>query len=187
MPGRKKNGQIIFADFPEFRPNMSPKEIFRAGSFGGTYWRPIYSSVTGETYQNQHKKYPKTWWRGIPEHHLTNEWENYDKSINTYKVKVGTTLEFWESKDWIDPKHPYGWVQWYCDFYTGKRSHDDERQIKRWKDLAGEKGRFKLRLINMIRDANTTYDDIKISPGIRQTLQHWGYRLTKEDFFLLKK
>ena len=21
--------------------------------------------------------------------------------------------------------HPYGWVQWYCDYYSGKRSADD--------------------------------------------------------------
>ena len=181
MPRRKKNGKIVFAGYPDFRPNMSPKEIFRAGSFGGTYWRPIHSTVTNKNYKNQHNKYPKTWWRGIPEHHLTNEWDKYDTSINTYNAKVGTTLEFWEEKDWIDPAHPYGWVQWYCDFYTGERSHDDERQISRWNKLAGPKGRFRTRLINMVKDAKTTHDDTNISPGIRQTLQHWGYRLTKED------
>ena len=38
--------EIIFDDFPEFRPNLTPKEIFELGSFGGTYWRPIYSSIT---------------------------------------------------------------------------------------------------------------------------------------------
>jgi hypothetical protein len=181
MPGRNRKGEITFADYPEFRPNMSPKEMFKAGSFGGTYWRPIYSSVNKKHYKNQHHKYPKSWWKGIPEHHLTNEWDNYDTNINTYKEKVGTTLEYWEEKDWIHPKHPYGWVQWYCDFYIGERSEDDERQISRWKNLAGPKGRFRTRLIGMIKDANTTYDDISISPGIRQTLQHWGYVLTKQD------
>ena len=33
---RLKNGDIIFKDYPEFRPNMTPREIFSAGSFGGT-------------------------------------------------------------------------------------------------------------------------------------------------------
>ena len=37
MPGRNRKGEITFADYPEFRPNMSPKEMFKAGSFGGTY------------------------------------------------------------------------------------------------------------------------------------------------------
>ena len=43
---RKNNKTIKFEDFPDFKPNLSPKEIFQLGSFGGTYWRPIYSSVT---------------------------------------------------------------------------------------------------------------------------------------------
>merc|ERR1712156_1115090 len=29
----------------EFRPNMTPKEVLQAGSFGGTFFRPIKSSV----------------------------------------------------------------------------------------------------------------------------------------------
>lgn len=181
MPRRNKENEIIFADYPDFRPNLSPKDMFSLGSFGGTYWRPIYSSVTEKNYKNQHLKYPKSWWSRLPDDHLTREWNDYDKNINTYKVMVGTTLEFWESKDWIDAQHPYGWVQWYCDFYTGERSSDDERQIKRWMQTAGPKSRFRRQLINMIDDKNTTYDDMSVSPKIRQTLQHWGYQLTKKD------
>ena len=26
------------------------------------------------------------------------------------------------------------------------------------------------------------WDDVTISPAIRQTLQHWGYKLTKKDY-----
>ena len=29
---------------------------------------------------------------------------------------------------------------------------------------------------------NSKFDDFTISPKIRQTLQHWGYILTKKDF-----
>ena len=45
-PLRLKDGTFSFPDYPEFRPNLSPREVFKMGSFGGTYWRPIYSSVT---------------------------------------------------------------------------------------------------------------------------------------------
>lgn len=180
-PKKNKKGIIIFKDAPNFTPNLTPHEIFKLGSFGGTYWRPIKSGVVNKSLKNQHKKYPASWWKGIPEKWLLNEWSKYDKSINKYNVKVGTTLEYWESKKWIDKNHPYGWVQWYCDFYSGKRGPDDERQINRWLSTAGPKSRFRRRLINMILEKKTKYNDFNISPKIRQTLQHWGYQLTKDD------
>ena len=46
----------MFKDYPDFKPNVSPRDIFKKGSFGGTYWRPIYSSITNRNYKNQHKK-----------------------------------------------------------------------------------------------------------------------------------
>lgn len=173
--------QIVFKDFPEFRPNLTPKEIFKLGSFGGTYWRPIHSSVTKKDYANQHKKFPKDWWSGIPEDHLTRDWKDYDKSINKYGVKVGTTLEAWESAHWITEYDPYGWVEWYCNFYNGRRCPDDERQIKRWVQTAGPNSRFRKRLINMIKAKGTKFDDESVSPAIRQTLQHWAYQITSKD------
>ena len=152
MVKRNSKCELVFKDFPEFKPNLTPKEMFQLGSFGGTYWRPIYSSVTNKSYSNVHKKYPESWWENIEDRYLTLDWDEYDKNINKYKVKVGTTLEFWEEKDWISKHHPYGWVQWYCDFYLGKRSPDDERQIKRWIQTAGPKSRFRLALINEIKE-----------------------------------
>lgn len=182
MPKRNKNGEIIFEDYPDFRPNLTPREIFELGSFGGTYWRPIYSSVTEKNYKNIHKKYPKSLWMGIPNNWLTTSWNEYDVSINKYKVKVGTTLEYWEEKNWITKHHPYGWVHWYCDFYMGKRCLDDERQIKRWINTAGSNSRFRKYLIHLIKNKKGKFNDYNISPKIRQTLQHWGYILTKKDF-----
>jgi len=182
----KKNsyGEYIFPDYPEFKPNLSPKMIFQAGSFGGTYWREIYSNVTKKWYKTQHKKYPKSWWLGLSDEYLTLPFKEYDKSINLYGVKVGSTLEYWEESGWIDKQHPYGWVQWYCDFFMGKRSYDDERQINRWLKLAGRNGRFRRALINEIKRKNRKYDDYEISPAKRQTLLHWGYELTSRDFNL---
>ena len=105
----------------------------------------------------------------------------YDKNINKYKVKCGSSLEDWEKKNWIHKQDPYGWFQWYCRFYKGRRTDDDERQINRWKNLAGPNGRFRKRLINMIKKKNTKYNDETISPVIRQVLLHWAYELNASD------
>jgi hypothetical protein len=71
---KKINGVYRFTDYPDFRPTLSPREIFKLGSFGGTYWRPIYSSVLKKKIKDQHLKYPKNWWKGIPNNHLINDW-----------------------------------------------------------------------------------------------------------------
>ena len=180
---------LDFSDYPDFKPNLTPEQIFRLGSFGGTYWRPIKSSVINKNLKNEHLKFPKKWWLGIPNDNLTKSFCKYDKSINKYKVKVGTTLEFWEDKGWISDQDPYGWVMWYCNFYMGRRCPDDERQIKRWKGVASKNsGRFRKNLVTQIvkkskqKNVTPSYNDESISPKIRQTLQHWGYQLTKKDF-----
>jgi hypothetical protein len=178
-PKRNKDGYLIFPDYPEFKPNLAPKEVFQAGSFGGTYWRTIHSAVTGKNYKNIHKTYK--FLNSIPENKLTLPYESYDKSINKYGVKVGTTLEFWESKNWITKHHPYGWYHWYCDFYSNKRGPDDEWQIKRWLGVAGPNGRFKKNLINKIKKVGKKYDDYSVSPAIRQTLLHWSVQITAKD------
>ena len=102
----------------------------------------------------------------------------YDDKINKYGNKCGTSLRFWENKGWIHPNDPYGWFQWYFGYWLGRRSKDDERQIKRWKGIVN---RFKGKLIKMIKDANTKFDHYSISPKIRQVLLHWGYELVESD------
>ena len=64
----------------------------------------------------------------------------------------------------------------------GKRSDDDERQISRWQKLAGFKGRFMRFLVTQIIKKKSKWDDHDVSPKIRQVLQHWGYKLTEDDY-----
>ena len=47
---------------------------------------------------------------------------NYDKTVNKFKVKCGTSLESWEESGWIVSQDPYGWFQWYCRFYQVGRN-----------------------------------------------------------------
>ncbi len=177
--GRSIGDEISFSDWPDFRPNMTPREIFSEGSFGGTYWRPIFSSVISQRLSNQHLEF-EDWWGDIDERLLTSE--SYDKNANRLGVSCGTSLEMWEKRGWIREQDPYGWVQWYCRFYKGRRSPDDDRQIRRWRAFAGEKGRFRNQLINLVISRETSHDDVSVSPVIRQSLQHWAYRLNIRDF-----
>lgn len=186
---KKSNGSYYFSDYPKFRPNVSPLNVLKKGSFGGTYFRPIYSSITNKEYQNRYLKcFPKSITQTYNFKRDTKPYEEYDKSHNKYKIKCGQTLKEWEAKKWIKEYDPYGWFEWYCNFYYGRRiKEEDDRQIKRWLGLASEKGRFRNHLITLILKKNKEFNDFSISPKIRQTLLHWGYELTNKDFEERKK
>merc|ERR1712241_482434 len=181
IPKKNSDGVLIFKDEEEFRPNMTPKEVLQAGSFGGTYFRPIKSSVTGLKYNKMWNELPQNWLEGMNIKRMISS-THYDEKVNTYKAKCGGSLEMWESSGWIDKIDPYGWFMWYCRFYLGRRSKDDERQIGRWKNCTGPKGRWKNNLIGKIARAGVAYNNNAISPVVRQTLQHWGYRLNEKDY-----
>jgi len=174
---RLANKTLVFDDYPEFRPNLTPAEIFEQGAFGGTYWRPIHSGVTGRNYKNKHTGYK--FLSHIDENLLTRTEPDY--TLNKYGVHSGTTLEYWESRDWIKKQDPYGWVQWYCEFYSGRRSSDDRRQIDRWLAFAGPNGRFLRRLAKMIKSQRKKVNDKTVSPVIRQELHQWAKKITSAD------
>ena len=44
--------------------------------------------------------------------------------------------------------------------------------------------RFRGKLVKMIKDAGSKYDDYSISPKIKQILLHWGYELTEKKLFI---
>ncbi len=50
--------------------------------------------------------------------------------------------------------------------------------------VAGPRGRFLRFLVTLILKKGTYKDwnNALISPKIRQTLQHWAYKITKKDF-----
>jgi len=161
----------IFKDYPDFTPNLKPYEILQMGSFGGTYFRDIYSSITKINYVDTWKELPEFWISNLHTDYYKSD--NYNININKYKVKCGSPLSLWESSGWINPQDPYGWFQWYCRFYCGRRTDDDKRQINRWLRLAGPKGRFRKQFLNKV-DENT-YFDPNFMPTIRQTLLHWAF------------
>ena len=189
MPKRRSTKKSPVKDIHKlFKPNKTPKQVFKLGAFGGTYFRPIYSSITDKNYTPSQamKGLPKSWFQGLDMKTKVTS-STYEKQVNKYKVKCGSSLEAWEKSGWIHKQDPYGWFQWYCRYCTGRRTDDDERQINRWLKLAGPNGRFRRTLMNKIIKEGSTYDDLSISPVIRQVLLHWGYQLTNKDFTAYKK
>ena len=147
-----------------FNPNKTPIEIIKEGAFSGTYFRDIYSSINGRWYRNSWKEF--NFLHDIdPKLYLSNY---YDVKVNKYKINCGTSLRFWENKGW------------YCRYYLGRHSDDDERQIARWNNIVN---RFKGVIVKMIKSRNAKYNDYSISPKIRQILLHWGYELVESDCF----
>ena len=47
--------------------------------------------------------------------------------------------------------------------------------------------RFRGKLVKMINNSCSKFDDYSISPKIRQLLLHWGCELTKKDVELINK
>src|SRR5512144_1713978 len=101
---------------PIFRPELTPKQMLRLGVFGGKYMTDCRA------------EFPASWFAGAK---LSPE--RYDSRLNYFGVKASQTLAQWRRQGWIHPQDPRGWFQWYCRYYSGRRSEDDERQIGRWR------------------------------------------------------
>ena len=142
-----------------------------------TYCRDIYSGVNGKWYRKSWKQFGEL--KNIDQKYYCSNY--YDVSANKYGVLCRTSLGFWENKGWINHVDPYGWLQWYCRYWLGRKSLDDERQINRRKGIVSS---FKSKLMKMIKDVNGRIDDYSISPKIRQVLLHWGYELVESDLLL---
>lgn len=131
-----------------FTPELTPKQMLELGVFEGKYWDEI-----------------PEW---IPEEWLKNAKlsEHKDPSINFFGIAASKPLEYWQNKGWIHPQDPNGWFEWYCKYTLGRRTDDDERQIKRW-------NAFK-RHIAQIKN-NCYPGDFNCRKKQRQAILHWAY------------
>lgn len=137
---------------PDFKPELTPKEMLSLGVFGGRYMRDCV------------KEFPKDWFEnaklcpdGTPGH---------DPNLNYFKVDASSPLNTWKEKGWIHKDDPRGWFQWYARYYMGRRCDDDQRQIKRWKAFKRHIGQIK---------KNCREGDIFCHRKQRQALLHWAY------------
>ena len=61
------------------------------------------------------------------------------KALGVYDQVYGdapseASMKEWP-EHWINKQDPLGWLQWYDRYSEGRRTDDDERQIKRWKSF----------------------------------------------------
>jgi hypothetical protein len=136
-----------FAD--GFRPDLTPKQMLRLGVFGGRY----LTDCRGE--------FPASWFT-----HAKLSPGRRQSSLNYFKVNASQSLAVWRRNHWIHPQDPRGWFQWYCRYYTGRRSGDDARQIRRWRAIA--------RHVAAIRK-NCERRDLLCRRRQRQAVLHWAY------------
>ncbi|POY76478.1 hypothetical protein BMF94_0679 [Rhodotorula taiwanensis] len=171
--------EFNFADFPRFKPNLSPEEIIRRGSFDGGFFRPVKSKKSGRELHEDWSDFPKEWYEGLSSSMYLTRPEGAEDSVNKWQARMGQPYEAWEANGWIVPEHDArGWYQWYYRFFLGRRCDDDERQVGRWDRVAGEaSGRWRRILLQKYRQKGVSFvepNEEEVSPGIRQTLQHWA-------------
>lgn len=134
---------------PDFKPELSPKEMLALGIFDGVYMRDCV------------KEFPKDWFTKA--RFAKGE---RDADLNFFKIHASQPLSVWKAKGWIHKDDPRGWFQWYCRYYSGRRHEDDARQIKRWKAM--------VRHIAQIR-YGCMKGDLTCRRRQRQALLHWAY------------
>ena len=134
---------------PEFRPQLTPPELLRLGVFGGKYMTDCRDEFPGEWF-TEAKLCP----------------ERRDPSINFFGVNASQPLSAWRAKGWIHLDDPRGWFQWYCRYYRGRRTADDDRQIRRWQAMRRHGRQI---------ERNCESGDIFCRRRQRQALLHWAY------------
>lgn len=137
---------------PLFKPELTPQQMLELGSFGGRYMRDCSN------------EFPKKWFKNAKLHPVGLP--GHDKNLNYFKVDASQPLSVWRKKGWIYPNDPRGWFQWYCRYYMGRRSPDDEKQIKRWRAMVRHIAQIK----NGCRPG-----DLSCRRKQRQALLHWAY------------
>ena len=134
---------------PEFKPELTPREMLALGVFGGKYMTDC------------RREFPKSWFARAK---LAQD--KRDDALNYFGVDASQPLSEWRRKGWIHKDDPRGWFQWYCRYYMGRRTEDDGRQIKRWKAFR--------RHVRQI-EAHCERGDFSCRRRQRQALLHWAY------------
>ena len=139
-------GQNFHSDF---QPELTPKEMLELGVFGGKYLTDCKT------------EFPRDWFKKAK---LCEA--RHDPKLNFFGVQASQPLSVWRKNGWLYHEDPRGWFQWYCRYYMGRRSVDDERQIKRWRAMRRHIAQLKNNCPKRALDCRRRQ---------RQALLHWAY------------
>jgi hypothetical protein len=84
---------------PEFKPELTPREMLSMGVFGGRYMTDC------------RKEFPKSWFTRAKLCH-----DRHDPELNFFGINASQPLKEWKRKGWIHPDDPRGWFHWYCRY-----------------------------------------------------------------------
>jgi hypothetical protein len=134
---------------PEFRPQLTPKQMLQLGVFGGKYLTDC------------RREFPASWFARAKLSPARR-----DARLNHFGVNASQSLAVWRRNGWIRPQDPRGWFQWYCRYYMGRRTADDRRQIRRWRAMARHAAAIR---------THCEPGDLECRRRQRQALLHWAY------------
>lgn len=135
---------------PEFKPQLTPKQMLELGVFGGHYLNDCTAEFPADWFENAR----------LSDH-------GPDPKYNFFEIRASQPLKVWQQKGWIYEEDPRGWFQWYARYYMGRRiPEEDKRQIKRWKAIK--------RHVAQIQNACHP-GDMLCHRRQRQALLHWAY------------
>lgn len=137
---------------PRFAPDLTPKQMLALGVFGGVYMRDCTSEFPRDWFEDAKLQKP--------------EIKSPDPNLNFFGVGASQPLSVWRENGWISDQDPRGWFQWYCRYFMGRRSPDDDRQIKRWVAM-------RRHIAQVIK--NCKPGDFSCHTKQRQALLHWAY------------
>ena len=132
-----------------FEPHLTPRELLALGVFGGKYMTDCRD------------EFPASWFTRAK---LSPE--RSDPSLNFFGVRASQPLAVWRKNGWLHRNDPRGWFQWYCRYYIGRRGEDDDRQIRRWRQIARHVAQVK---------HGCEPRDLDCRRRQRQALLHWAY------------
>ena len=137
----------------KFKPELTPKQMLEFGVFGGKYLNDCY------------EEFPKSWFVKARLSPIKK-----DIRLNYFSVDASQPLSLWQKKGWIHSQDPRGWFQWYCRYYMGRRTEEEDlRQINRWCAFR--------RHLGALKKYCEPYD-FNCRKKQRQALLHWAYDST---------
>lgn len=152
-----------------FNPCFTPGDMLRLGVFDGKYMTDCANEYPESMFAQARFSIKKP-----------------DPKINAFKKHSGLPLKYWIEQNWINPQDPRGWFEWYCRFWLGRISPDDNRQMERQQKFAsrhsallyskgfGDPARFQARRQSLLHWSCDPFPEVR---GTGETVVEKTYRI----------